>query len=742
MEFFENSLQHLLAELERIDLLIAAQVARARNAYRQDEQFRGLYIPEEEVDDLLNQPAGRPRWTNANAGDPDIRDRLEQIRHQIDQRKTASLKNDIDLRLLELQRLFALSAFEMDILLVCLGVELDLRYERLYAYLQDDVTKKRPSVDLVLNLLTFSTVECLTARHYFAHTAPLVRHRIIEIVEDPSQPHPPLLAKYLKLDHRVVQYLVGGDEPDTRLQPFAWMYDNSKSRSSVLVNDATKHRLSRFIQNNDAGNGVIIYLAALYGAGRQDTAAAICSDRQLSLLVVDLEALVDGWDTADDTPYALLNREAKLQNAAVYWKGFDTLLVDKRKPACRFFLHQLQYRSELTFLAGDERWQPNEDFRGVPFARIKFSRQQFKERLRIWQTALDGIRFMVNKQDIADLATKFKFTGGQILDAAATATNIARQRDANTLQLKISDMYEACYLHSNQRISSLARKITPKYQWADIVLPDDRLEQLREICNHVRYREHVYGEWGFDDKLSLGKGLSVLFDGPSGTGKTMAAEIIAGTLHLELYKIDLSSVVSKYIGETEKNLGEIFSEAELSNAILFFDEADALFGKRSEVKDSHDRYANIETGYLLQRMEEYEGIVILSTNLRKNMDEAFTRRIGHTVTFPFPGKTDRSKIWSRIWHRKTPLSPDLDFEFMADEYEITGGNIKNIAVGAAFLAASEKSKIKSDHLFRATRREYQKMGKVIIDGGWTQISKTLPSNDISKKDKETWAKGA
>jgi SpoVK/Ycf46/Vps4 family AAA+-type ATPase len=247
------------------------------------------------------------------------------------------------------------------------------------------------------------------------------------------------------------------------------------------------------------------------------------------------------------------------------------------------------------------------------------------------------------------------------------------------------------------------------------VLPADRLGQLREICNHVKYRDRVYGEWGFDRKLSLGKGLSVLFAGPSGTGKTMAAEIIAGALVLDLYKIDLSTVVSKYIGETEKNLSRIFIEAETSNAILFFDEADALFGKRSEVKDSHDRYANIEIGYLLQRMEEYEGVVILATNFRKNMDEAFVRRLQFTVEFPFPNEEDRRRIWERIWPGDTPRSTELDLDFMARRFELTGGNICNIALAAAFLAADNSNIVDMTHLLHATKREYQKMGKVVSE---------------------------
>src|SRR6185369_9673429 len=207
----------------------------------------------------------------------------------------------------------------------------------------------------------------------------------------------------------------------------------------------------------------------------------------------------------------------------------------------------------------------------------------------------------------------------------------------------------ACRLQSNRKLAALAQKITPRYKWTDIVLPAGRLEQLREICNTLRHRSRVYEDWGFGRRLALGKGLNVLFAGPSGTGKTMAAEILAGELGLDLYKIDLSSVVSKYIGETEKNLSKIFAEGRASNAVLFFDEADAVFGKRTEVRDAHDRYANIEVSYLLQRMEEYEGMVILASNLRKNMDDAFVRRLHFSIEFPFPTDADRRRIWDGLW---------------------------------------------------------------------------------------------
>jgi len=257
------------------------------------------------------------------------------------------------------------------------------------------------------------------------------------------------------------------------------------------------------------------------------------------------------------------------------------------------------------------------------------------------------------------------------------------------------------------------------------VLPPEQLGQLKDICNRAKYRHIVYGDWGFDRKLSLGKGLNALFSGPPGTGKTMAAEVIANELNLDLYKIDLSQVVSKYIGETEKNLDKIFTEAQNSNAILFFDEADALFGKRSEVKDAHDRYANIEIGYLLQKMEEYDGITILATNLRKNMDEAFIRRIQVIIEFPFPDEEYRKLIWEVTFPTETPINDDVKFDILAREIKLAGGNIKNIALAAAFYAAGDGGIIQMPHLIYAARQEYQKIGRMWEDSSNFSLKEKL-----------------
>jgi SpoVK/Ycf46/Vps4 family AAA+-type ATPase len=277
--------------------------------------------------------------------------------------------------------------------------------------------------------------------------------------------------------------------------------------------------------------------------------------------------------------------------------------------------------------------------------------------------------------------------------------------------LSLPELFEAARGQCGTELASLAPQIEVHYKWDDLILPPDVKAQLREICSQAESRSVVYGKWVFDRKLSLGKGLNVLFSGSPGTGKTMGAEVIAHELGLDLYRIDLSQVVSKYIGETEKNLDRIFTAAEDSNAILFFDEADALFGKRSEVRDAHDRYANIEISYLLQKMEEYQGISFLATNLRQNIDDAFVRRLQAIVEFPFPDEEYRRRIWENVFPAEAPRGEDVQFELLAREVRLAGGNIKNMALAASFYAAAEGGEIHLSHLIHAAYREHQKLAR-------------------------------
>jgi hypothetical protein len=380
-------------------------------------------------------------------------------------------------------------------------------------------------------------------------------------------------------------------------------------------------------------------------------------------------------------------------------------------------LDRLAEYTGVVILAGQKPWPPAMH-QQLGVATLSFHIPDFAQRRACWQIHLARNDMVMNEASLDALADRFQLTPTQIAEATIVAHNLTRLRASQNGHAmappEVDELFRAARAQAGHDLATLARKIEPLYTWDDLVLPPDALRQLREICLQVIHRRTVLETWGFDRKLALGKGTNVLFAGPSGTGKTMAAEVISHELRLELYKIDLSSVVSKYIGETEKHLSHIFAVAESSNAILFFDEADALFGKRSEVRDAHDRYANVETSYLLQRMEEYAGIVILATNLRKNMDDAFVRRMHFSIDFPFPNEKQRRRIWEKIWPEATPCSPELDMDFMAQRFEVAGGNIRNIALTAAFFAAEEDGAITMTHLMRATQREYQKMGKVIL----------------------------
>ncbi|BAZ70730.1 MAG: AAA family ATPase [Pelatocladus maniniholoensis HA4357-MV3] len=723
MAYYPTSIEHILAELERIDLLIRVQIWRMQHIQTGDNELQGLLISEQEIEQLLTKPIGLPRWANVPTplSSIEVQTALKRMTANIAQCQTESIQKSIKLRLHELVCHFQLTPIDRDTLLICLAPELDSGYERLYAYLQDDVRKKRPSVDLVLNLLCADFKSKLTTRQNFLSTAPLLKHQLLHLFDDSSQQQVPLLSKYLKLDERVVNYLLGSDELDTRLLPYAKCTWPQTKLEDLLLPLEIKERLGLLAQEKQViKTGLIFYFQGTYGVGKHTTAEAFCQELGIGLLTVELERLLQAEAEEFETIMALACREAVLQSAAIYWEDFDRLLTDGKATWRLALLRQVQEMHLLTFLAGDTTWEPSNVQSELTFLRVEFLLPTAAQRVELWAKFVG--------EDIAslpDLANKFRFSGGQIRDAAATARNLACWRYPTQGQVTINNLYAACRLQSNRQLSAMARKITPRYKWSDIILPDQQEGIIQELCNYVKYRSRVYDEWGFEKKLSLGKGLNILFAGPPGTGKTMAAEVVAGELELDLYKIDLSAVVSKYIGETEKHLSRIFQEAETSNAILFFDEADALFGKRTEVSDAHDRYANLEVSYLLQRMEEYDGVVILATNFRKNMDEAFVRRLHFSIDFPLPDEKHRRRIWQKLWPEATPRSADLDLDFMARRFEIAGGNIRNIALAAAFLAADEGGEVKMSHLVRATRREYQKMGKVLMNGEFGEYAGQL-----------------
>jgi hypothetical protein len=686
-----------------------------------DDRFAGLYVSEQEVDQICGEPAGLPRWAVAmDSEDAGFAPALHDLSTRLAARKAAS-NGGVELRLDRLAALFGLASIDLRALLVCIAPEIDLRYERLFAYLHDDVQKRWPTVDLVLNLLCPSLPAKLEARQRFTSSGPLIKHNLVELFDDPARPHASLLGKYLRVDPRIVGFLLGSDDIDPRLvrfvsaAPHATAQTRDGPAASVLAASEAVVRHSRSAP-------LLVHVQGPDGAANQQWAAATAAAAGASLLVLDGNRLLAEKGVPFEALAQHAVREAVLRGASLYWSGFDALLADDRWPDRDVLLREAALHPGCTYLAGTREWIEARGTAALPVLRVQLPLPPAAERLRLWRASLGDGCIAAIEAELPGLAAKFRLTAEDIRAVISDARDRAAIRNVETAP---QDLYAASRARSGKRLHEFAKKVEPHYGWHDLVLPAEAMAQLHEFCQQIRYRPRVFEEWGFERKLSLAKGLHALFSGPSGTGKTMAAEIIARELNLDLYKIDLSGVVSKYIGETEKNLARIFAEAEATSAILFFDEADALFGKRSEVKDAHDRYANVETSYLLQRMEEHDGATILATNLRRNIDEAFLRRLSFVVQFPFPEEAERLRIWQGVFPPTVPRREDMDLGFMARQFKLPGGNIRNVALAAAFLAASEGRILSMAHVLRATKRELQKMGKTHVMSEFGEYSHVI-----------------
>ena len=747
--FVDLNQRHLQAELALLDVRLRRAVRRWQLAGQDaTDAFRGLKISDTEASDLLDRPLAA-NWGTIATLDPEetaaFTTAESTARHAVQQTIAAAQQTGINLRLEQLAATFRLDQFEIDTLLIGLAPAFDLRYERLYAYLQDDVTHKRPSLNLALDLLTEPGLNRLRWLARFADNAPLLRHHLIEWLADPAIESSPL-SQTFAVDRAIVAWLLDQYQPQAELGAHAELIAPAANPIDDLLAAPVQSALTRAVAAQS-----IVVMRGVDQSSQLAAARVLACQLQRTLLVVDLAAII----TETVTPLRAVRlalRDARLTNALPCLLGWDATLSDGA-PAPDALSEVCAFDGAV-IIAGQRAWQP----RGIDRARalvwLEFPIPDYAQRSSLWlhfidehsstplrpstplrsaqdavelrdalpstplRSAQDAVELRdagqskdaLSDLDLTLLAGQFLLTATQIRDAVASARDAAAQRNE---PLAPADLFAAARAHSSPALGSLARKIEPRYTWSDIVLPDDQMAMLREIIATVRGRPIVLETWGVGQKLASSSGVTVLFSGPPGTGKTMAAEVVAAELSLDLYKIDLSTVVNKYIGETEKNLGRIFDEASNSNAILFFDESDAIFGKRSEVKDAHDRYANIEISYLLQRMEDYDGVTVLATNLRANMDDAFKRRLQFAVDFPFPDEAYRLRIWQALFPISVPRADDLDLTLLARRFKLAGGNIRNIIISAAYLAATNGGKISMDHLLHGARRELQKMGRLI-----------------------------
>lgn len=707
---------HIIENLRWLNRILTAHILRLRRSkfYTNFNNFQGFFIADEEIDALLATGIFEERQDKSESEIELLIDKLRQEAQEIwtiiDKRVKESQEKNISLPLARLTEIFHLSEFEQKVLILCIAPQIDARYEKLYAYLQNDLTKKFPSVDLILGLLFQNIEERLQFLSLFQPTAPLLHYRLIENVEVASTD-----PRFLRADPRIVQYVIGNQSVDCRLVKYI-QFLPSHTWSNVIVSEELKNRLKRLLTiiiDRNASQRSAIYLFGRNGVGKKSIARAMCSEIEVPLAVVDAGSLIGSPGDFIERVRLIL-REALLQPCGVYFDKIEKLgKSEEYTTILTRLVQEIKDMGWFTFLGSKNH--PTAIFLDtLPVYTIEIPAPGHNAQKRLWGLHLNRILTDKQKLNYEQLTAHFDLTGGQISRAVNFSKQNAVVCDSKNGKVTIADLMKSCRLQSQIELTRLVQMIKPIYTWEDIVLPEDTIAQLHEICQRVIHRHKVLSKWGFDRKLSLGKGVNALFAGPTGTGKTMAAEVIATELGLELYKIDLSGVVSKYIGETEKNLNSIFEAAEHSNSILFFDEADALFGKRSEVRDSHDRYANIEISYLLQKMEQYEGLTILATNLKGNLDEAFTRRLAFTIHFPFPDEASRLLIWNRIWPSEIPLAKDIDLNLIASNFKLNGGNIKNIALTTAFLSAENGDLVTMAHMFQAIKREYQNMGKKLI----------------------------
>jgi hypothetical protein len=670
-EYLACALDWLHLRLRRL-AAVALQEAPARQSAGREERsrswsFLGLGGGDDDRDRLALQ---------ASRGSH-VEDRLARAREAL----AATSASQPPPALLQLAERFGLSPFERDLLLLCAAMELDTRTAELCARAQDDPGRSYPTFALALALLDEPAWEALSPQR------PLRYWQLIEISQPGAQP---LTTSALRADERIVNAIKGLEYLDDRLTSLLVPLEVAAAGSELPPSqEASVEAVQRLLAQAEP----IIQLVGPDAASKQLVAARAVADYGVSLL--RLPAAMFPSQPADVELLARLwQRESLMLPLALYLEaaqGGEAPDGDGQSTSLQRFL--LRSTGILLVDTPQPRQGP-----GWGTAVVDVARPTPFEQHEAWQRLL-GEQAGENPRRLAGQFNLNLDTIGQIVRVTcADAGQSSRDLDAC--------LWRACRSRTRPQLGGLAQPLEPKAGWDDIVLPEEQMALLHQIAGQVEQRITVYDRWGFRERMNRGLGISALFAGPSGTGKTMAAEVIARELDLDLYRIDLSSVVSKYIGETEKNLRKLFDAAEDGGAVLFFDEADALFGKRSEVKDSHDRYANVEISYLLQRMESYRGLAVLATNMKNALDPAFVRRLRFIVDFPFPGPAERLRIWRGVFPPGLPVE-GLDYEHLA-RLNLSGGSIHNVALNAAFMAAGQGQTVAMPLLLAAARGEFRK----------------------------------
>lgn len=513
----------------------------------------------------------------------------------------------------------------------------------------------------------------------------------------------------VKIDDRLFENIMSNAKNDIHI--FGINFRLPQKSKALDIREDIAEKMCGFINKSQINEPVYYHLHGEEGIGKKTLVRRACDILQKGLVYIDLKQRPS--DSAEFFKFIMYAyREAFFNKSFICIGNFEDILKDTQinENHINFILRSAANYSKIVFVLTDDSAGIRRYLDSFFCIDVPVDDLTNEERFKIWSTEL--LKLKTSKSiNTHEMANKFIFTPKQIKDTAMQAN--LKSLWGNGSQINENMICDAAHDQVTDKLSGKATIIKKKHTWDDLVLPADQKELIKRACDQIKYKHIVYDKWGMNSKVLYGRGLSMLFTGPPGTGKTMAAQVVANELGLEIYKVDLSKVVSKYIGESEKNLGEIFDSARKSNVILLFDEFDALSGKRTEVKDSHDKNANLETSYLLQKMEEYDGITVMTTNFLENIDKALFRRISYVVNFTFPDASLRKEIWIKMYPKETPLSKDIDFDFLAHNFEIAGGNIKNAVISSTFMAASEAKKVSMHHILKALEYEIKKQGKMV-----------------------------
>ncbi len=717
---YRSPIEHLSDELEWVRSLIKRLVMK--KWARGELGTRGLTVSDDEVLTFIGEDLHLGAGHEEEPGGGAARDRAETIegvlplveaeissrRRAIEARVAAST---VDLPLVALAERFGLGPREREIVSVLLAPEIDPRFERVFSYSWNDFTRKRPTVGFLLELLGENLATMEAYRVLLEQDAPLRRSGVVLISGPPDHLMEGFLGRTILLFPRIVDFIRGRDVPDETVTRFGDRVTPKVSLHDLVMDEAIKAQaMAQARAAEDRPGGSLTLLWGPRRSGKRSLVAAVARELGRDLWHLDLGALFSDRERLPVRLWTLL-REATLDAAVTLVDCSEDVPAEEVPWGLSVEIAKVLASARgPVFVTAPHRlgWL----LKAVPhMMELKLPLPSPAQRLQVLTKSLSGPLADGIQPHVEEAADRFGLTAGALVRAATKARALADARGPGS-PITREDIHTACREELAHRLGTMADQIQSTFTWDDVVLPEETMESLRELLAYARNRRFVMDKWGFRDLVPYGSGLSVLFTGPPGTGKTMVAGILAKELGMPLFKVDLSRIIDKYVGETEKKLGRIFDEAQQSHAILLFDEADSLFAKRTGVHSSIDRYANLEVNFLLQRMESFDGVTILTTNLEKNLDEAFKRRLRFHISFPFPDEDARAELWEKMLPRDAQVDDDLDFDELA-EYELTGAHIKNAVLRAAMLAADQGRGITLEDLHESAARESAGMGKLV-----------------------------